>query len=122
MSESETVAKNRIEFQWGSKLQGTSSEALVVTSSMVRQKDPAWKITKYVHVRTLTKRKIQASIEICTVYTYLSMVYNGTLHWLKTCALSLSSESYILRLDLYFFLIPTLLIRRKLPSLLMRKL
>ena len=28
MSESETVAKNRIEFQWGSKLQGTSSEAL----------------------------------------------------------------------------------------------
>ena len=29
MSESETVAKNRIEFQWGSKLQGTSSEALV---------------------------------------------------------------------------------------------
>ena len=26
--ESETVAKNRIEFQWGSKLQGTSSEAL----------------------------------------------------------------------------------------------
>ena len=31
MSESETVAKNRIEFQWGSKLQGTSSEALVVT-------------------------------------------------------------------------------------------
>ena len=29
MSESETVAKNRIEFQWGSKLQGTSSEALL---------------------------------------------------------------------------------------------
>ena len=29
MSGSETVAKNRIEFQWGSKLQGTSSEALV---------------------------------------------------------------------------------------------
>ena len=29
------------------------------------------------------------------------------------CALSLSSESYILRLDLYFFLIPTLLIRKK---------
>ena len=28
MSERETVAKNRIEFQWGSKLQGTSSEAL----------------------------------------------------------------------------------------------
>ena len=28
MSESETVAKNRIEFQWRSKLQGTSSEAL----------------------------------------------------------------------------------------------
>ena len=28
MSESETVAKNCIEFQWGSKLQGTSSEAL----------------------------------------------------------------------------------------------
>ena len=28
MSESETVAKNRIEFQWGSKLQGTSLEAL----------------------------------------------------------------------------------------------
>ena len=28
-SESETVAKNRIEFQWGSKLQGTSSEALL---------------------------------------------------------------------------------------------
>ena len=28
MSESENVAKNRIEFQWGSKLQGTSSEAL----------------------------------------------------------------------------------------------
>ena len=25
---SETVAKNRIEFQWESKLQGTSSEAL----------------------------------------------------------------------------------------------
>ena len=25
----ETVAKNRIEFQWGSKLQGTSSEVLV---------------------------------------------------------------------------------------------
>ena len=29
MLESETVAKNRIEFQWGSKLQGTSSEALL---------------------------------------------------------------------------------------------
>ena len=29
MSEGETVAKNRIEFQWGSKLQGTSSEALL---------------------------------------------------------------------------------------------
>ena len=31
MSEGETVAKNRIEFQWGSKLQGTSSEALLST-------------------------------------------------------------------------------------------
>ena len=29
MSETETVVKNRIEFQWGSKMQGTSSEALV---------------------------------------------------------------------------------------------
>ena len=28
MSESDPVAKNRIEFQWGSKLPGTSSEAL----------------------------------------------------------------------------------------------
>ena len=28
MSESDLVAKNRIEFQWGSKLTGTSSEAL----------------------------------------------------------------------------------------------
>ena len=29
MSESDPVAKNCIEFQWGSKLPGTSSEALV---------------------------------------------------------------------------------------------
>ena len=28
-SQSDPIAKNRIEFQWGSKLQGTSSEALV---------------------------------------------------------------------------------------------
>ena len=27
----ETVAKNHIEFQWGSKLQGTSSKALVLS-------------------------------------------------------------------------------------------
>ena len=31
MSESDPVAKNPIEFQWGSKLQGTSSEAVVWT-------------------------------------------------------------------------------------------
>ena len=32
-SESDPVAKNRIEFQWGSTLPGTSSEALVQTMS-----------------------------------------------------------------------------------------
>ena len=33
MLESETIAKNRIEFLWGSKLQGTSSEELITTTA-----------------------------------------------------------------------------------------
>ena len=33
MSESDPLAKNRIEFQWGSKQPGTSSEALILPCS-----------------------------------------------------------------------------------------
>ena len=37
MSGSETVAKIHIEFQWGSKLQGTSSEALILSRALSGQ-------------------------------------------------------------------------------------
>ena len=40
---SDPLAKNRIEFQWGSKLQGTSSEALV-------HHNPGKKIGTHMHV------------------------------------------------------------------------
>ena len=46
MSESETVAKNRIEFQRGSKLQGTSSEALIETQKQTLKEENS-KITIY---------------------------------------------------------------------------
>ena len=45
MTESETVAKNRIEFQSGSKSQGTSSEALVLPPQSLTdtlQKSSTW--------------------------------------------------------------------------------
>ena len=35
----ETVAKNRTEFQWGSKLQGTSSEALIWPNAAIIQRN-----------------------------------------------------------------------------------
>ena len=55
-SESETVAKNCIELQWGSKLQGTSSEAFVQSDKIkIEDDENAIKLIK-MQVQTYTKQ------------------------------------------------------------------
>ena len=64
MSEGETGAKNRIEFQWGSKLQGTSSEALVPTDLGF-----SYFYTQYFKLSDLEKTYLQNSKEPFSIST-----------------------------------------------------
>ena len=69
MSESGPVAKNRIEFQWGSKLPGTSLEALLGTTSRI------WVMSYFkpvFHFMMISRLKL---IGRCTISHQLDLVF-----------------------------------------------